>query len=148
MYTVEQIDSIDTSVFNAMYANDQERLAAYVGFDDVDRYRQPFEYTDQHTLLFKVSDANAVKAYVVGIADDDDVRIINMITAGAETISQFVEPSATLLKSLGYADVIFYTYTNVSTYDYIKNNLNRDDVYQYVSEEMIGDVCHIKLNLL
>lgn len=148
MYTVEKIESIDASVFNQMYADDQERLSSYVGFDDVDRYRQPFEYTDQQTLLFKVSDGDTVKAYVVGVADDTDARIINMITAGSDTITHFVEPSANLLKSLGFTNVIFYTYTNVSTYGYIKNNLNRDDVYQYVSEEMVGDVCHITLNLL
>lgn len=148
MYIVEKIENINASVFNQMYANDQERLSKYVGFDDVDRYRQPFEYIDQQTLLFKVSDDETVKAYVLGVADGTDIRIINMITAGSETIAHFVEPSANLLKSLGFIDVIFYTYTNVSTYNYIKNNLNRNDVYQYIKEEMVGDVCHITLKLL
>ena len=134
MYTVTKITNVNMSIFDEIYEGDRTRISTAIGYDDIDHLKTYFVGEDPH-LFQAVDSSNQVMAYIMGQSMGEGVmRIVNMITRAADTIPNFVEPSAILLKSLGFKEVHFCVKVNGTSYVFCKNNLNRNDVYQYIGE--------------
>ena len=136
-YTVTKINAIDVDIFNEIYNGDKERITTAVGYDDIDKMRSLFTQDDDGVYLFQAVDSSGqVMAYIMGdpLMYRKTMRIILMVTRSADTIPNFSEPSATLMKSLGFEEVHFSVKKSSTSYNYCKNNLNRSDIYQYIGE--------------
>ena len=136
MYTVTEIENIDEATFDGIYEGDKARISTAIGYDDIDHLKTYFLREDS-TLFQAVDSSNQVMAYIMGQPMEGKViRIVHMVTRAADTIFNFVEPSATLLKTLGFDVVHFCVKLDGSSYVFCKNNLNRSDVYEYFGETL------------
>jgi len=152
MHTVTKITNVDVSTFDEIYNGDKERISTAIGYDDLDRLRAFFTQEDGD-YIFQVTDSsNQIMAYIMGEPNMQDgiIRIVHMITRSSDTIANFVEPSANLMKSLGFSEVHFCVKVGGSSYNFCRNNLNRNDIYSHIGETIHTEdgYTDIKLNIL
>ena len=146
---VTQIDQIDNTTFNRMYASNKTQLISNIGFDDIEIFRNSFNREDNVIKFKAVNESNEVVAYFVGEESDvNTAYMYNMITQDEHTLPLTIEGSANILKSLGYTHVEFCVKVGTGTYDYTKNSMYRPDLYEYESEIDIGNYHKTKLRLV
>lgn len=145
---VTQIDQIDDAEFDRMYVSNRDQLVSNIGFDDIHGYRETFKRPE--ALKFRaVNESEAVVAYFVGEPSDANTAYVyNIITESPHILPLTIEPSAILLKSLGYTHVEFCGARGTATYNYAKRGMYCPNFYEYVSEMDIGNYYKVKLRLV